>query len=75
MIGIFIQSMQVVIRVARHRRKVRLLTELDERALRDIGLLRADVRNALANPWRDPSRRLKALCCHWHGSVATLEGR
>jgi uncharacterized protein YjiS (DUF1127 family) len=52
MMGSFIQTMQVGIRAARHRRHVRLLTELDERALRDIGLLTADVRKALANPWR-----------------------
>jgi uncharacterized protein YjiS (DUF1127 family) len=54
-------------RTARHRSVVHSLAELDEHTLQDIGLLRTDVYAALAEPFqRDPSRVLKALCCHWH---------
>jgi uncharacterized protein YjiS (DUF1127 family) len=46
-------------RVWRHRREVRLLTELDDRTLKDIGLLRSDVEGALLEPLhKDPSRVL-----------------
>jgi len=39
-----------------HRREVLRLTELDERGLKDIGLVRSDVEGALAGSWlRDPS--------------------
>lgn len=42
-----------------HRRAVLRLTELDERDLKDIGLMRADVEGALATSWlRDPSALL-----------------
>lgn len=36
-----------------HRRAVLQLTELDERALKDIGLVRSDVEGALAISWLD----------------------
>jgi uncharacterized protein YjiS (DUF1127 family) len=52
-------------RAARNRRHVTALSELDDHLLRDIGLQRADVLAALAQPpHRDPSRMLKILCCH-----------
>lgn len=39
-----------------HRREILQLTELDERGLKDIGLVRSDVEGALATSWlRDPS--------------------
>ncbi len=52
-------------RVARNRRHVAALGEMDDHLLRDIGLERADVLAVLAQPrHRDPSRMLKILCCH-----------
>ena len=52
-------------RAARNRRHVAALGELDGHLLRDIGLQRADILAALAQPrHRDPSRMLKILCCH-----------
>lgn len=39
-----------------NRREILLLTELDDRSLKDIGLMRADVEGALASSWlKDPS--------------------
>jgi len=44
-----------------NRRAVLVLLDWDERALRDVGLTRADVRLALGLPFReDPSARLEA---------------
>lgn len=44
-----------------NRREILRLTELDERGLKDIGLLRGDVEGALATSWlRDPSAVLAA---------------
>jgi uncharacterized protein YjiS (DUF1127 family) len=44
-----------------NRREVLRLTELDERGLKDIGLLRGDVEGALASSWLgDPSAVLAA---------------
>ena len=45
-----------MITALKHRRAIRELAELDERALKDIGLLPSDVHGALAEPfYRDPS--------------------
>lgn len=44
-----------------HRREVMSLSELDDRGLKDIGLVRSDVEGALASSWlRDPSSVLAA---------------
>jgi len=44
-----------------HRREVMHLSELDERGLKDIGLVRSDVAGALAVSWlSDPSSVLQA---------------
>lgn len=44
-----------------HRREVLRLAELDDRGLKDIGLVRSDVEGALATSWlRDPSSVLAA---------------
>jgi uncharacterized protein YjiS (DUF1127 family) len=64
MIG-FIPYLLHLVHAARNRRHVAALGELDDHLLRDIGLERTDVLTALAQPrHRDPSRMLKALCCH-----------
>lgn len=56
--------------VVRHRRDVRSLVHLDDHTLADIGLLRTDVHAALAGPFfADPSRALKAACCHWRSFI------
>lgn len=39
-----------LLRILRHRRDVRHLLEMDERALKDIGVTRSDVLGALAQP-------------------------
>ncbi len=45
--------------VIRNRTQVARLSELDDRALKDIGLLRSDVAAALSLPWHhDPSNHL-----------------
>ena len=52
-------------RAVRHRRAIQSMTELDDRILADIGLLRTDVYASLAGPYfADPSRALKDACCH-----------
>ncbi len=51
-------------RAAKNRFEVRILADLDDHLLSDIGLRRTDVRAALALPLhRDPSRWLKEVCC------------
>jgi uncharacterized protein YjiS (DUF1127 family) len=61
----FIPFLLHLARAARNRRQVIALSDLDDHLLRDIGLERADVLSALAQPrHRDPSRVLKILCCH-----------
>jgi uncharacterized protein YjiS (DUF1127 family) len=55
-----------MLRATRNRRVVQSLTELDDRTLADIGLLRTDVHASLALPYFvDPSKALKDACCHW----------
>jgi uncharacterized protein YjiS (DUF1127 family) len=55
-----------------HRREVMRLAELDERGLKDIGLVRADVDGALASSWLDdPS----AVLAQRAGSAASLAAR
>jgi uncharacterized protein YjiS (DUF1127 family) len=45
-----------LMKAIQHRREVRHLAELDDRILKDIGLSRADVHGALAEPfYRNPS--------------------
>jgi len=51
-----ILGVTALVRAIAHRRQVRQLLELDERSLRDIGLVRSDVVGALDRPWvKDPS--------------------
>jgi len=52
-------KVHAVARAIAHRRDVKLLLELDDRTLKDIGLQRSEVRRALAEPfYRDPSKVL-----------------
>ena len=49
-------AMRAVARAITHRREVHQLLDLDERSLRDIGLIRSDVIGALDQSWsKDPS--------------------
>lgn len=62
-----------IVRAVRHRRAVHSLAELDDHALADVGLLRADVHAALAQPYFvDPSKVLKGACCNWRTLAARL---
>ena len=55
-------------RALRNRHEVRRLTDLDDRALKDIGLLRADVEGALLEPFhKDPSQVLSVRRLEHHG--------
>ena len=50
-----------VVRALLHRREIMRLGELDERGLKDIGLVRSDIDGALATSWlTDPSKILAA---------------
>jgi uncharacterized protein YjiS (DUF1127 family) len=67
---IVLSTLQQFARGFRNRLAVRSLRDLDDHLLADIGLLQADVRAALKQ-WSlsDPSRALKAVCCHWRTYV------
>ena len=58
------QSLSALVRrltgIFRNRRDARILAGLDPRMLADIGLDRADLRDAFSEPlWRDPTRVLE----------------
>jgi uncharacterized protein YjiS (DUF1127 family) len=70
----FIPTLRRLIHAARIRRQIAMLSEMDDHLLEDIGLQRADVRMALAQPlYRDPSRMLRALCCQGHNLFKRLQ--
>ncbi len=49
-----------VARARRHRREVRVLAGLDSHMLADIGVTRADLRDAFSEPfWEDPTALLR----------------
>jgi uncharacterized protein YjiS (DUF1127 family) len=57
--GRLLRQMRKILIALEHRRQVRHLSELDDRTLKDIGLSRAVVDGALAEPLtRDPSLML-----------------
>lgn len=54
-----------------HRREILQLAELDERGLKDIGLVRSDIEGALATSWlRDPSAVLQARSSQQQSAAA-----
>ncbi len=54
--SVALHRVQALIRALRHRSEVMRLTDLDDRALKDIGLTRVEVLGALAEPFhKDPS--------------------
>lgn len=54
--GQFVRSVVRLARALRHRREIMHLAELDDRMLKDIGLMRNDVDSALAEPlFHNPS--------------------
>lgn len=54
--GIALRGIRGLARALAHRQDVKRLAEMDDRALKDIGLLRSDVVGALAEPFhKDPS--------------------
>jgi len=55
-----------------HRRSVYRLAELDDRTLKDIGLLRTDIDSALAEPfYRDPTTLLAERAYHRRARART----
>ena len=57
----------------RDRREVKRLTELDDRALHDIGLTRSDIKGALAEPLlHDPSQVL-VRCAERHARPERMD--
>lgn len=69
-----IPALNRLIRAARIRRQILMLSEMDDHVLEDIGLQRTDVRRALAQPlYRDPSRMLRELCCQGHNLFKRLQ--
>ena len=56
-----IKPVTTIVKAVMHRREILRLAELDDRCLKDIGLVRSDVEGALATSWlRDPSTVLAA---------------
>jgi uncharacterized protein YjiS (DUF1127 family) len=63
--GIVVRAVQAIARNLKNRFEVRSLQHLDDRALKDIGLLRSDVHAALDMPfYRDPSHHLLDVAGH-----------
>ena len=62
-------------RAIEHRRAIATLANQDDRLLADIGLMRADVHRAIAQPiWRDPTETLRhrAAAARRPGSIVGL---
>ncbi len=66
--GIFMRSVKQALGALKSRREVARLNDLDDRALKDIGLVRSDVQAALAEPlFCDPSHHLIDVAGHKRG--------
>jgi uncharacterized protein YjiS (DUF1127 family) len=60
--GMLLRAVKSFVVALRNRRQVARLTDLDDRALKDIGLTRSDVMAALDQPFlRDPSMHLTSV--------------
>ena len=56
--------MKELARARRHRREAAALAGLDRRMLADIGINRADLRDAFSEPfWQDPTALLRERAC------------
>jgi uncharacterized protein YjiS (DUF1127 family) len=63
--GIVVRTVKRTFATLKSRHQVAQLTDLDDRALKDIGLIRSDVHAALAEPlFRDPSHHLMDVAGH-----------
>jgi uncharacterized protein YjiS (DUF1127 family) len=72
--GIVVRAVSRTMTALKNRRQVTALAQLDDRALKDIGLLRTDVQAALATPlYRDPSCHLMAVAGGSRGSSKPAE--
>ena len=63
-------------RARRHRREARALAGLDHRMLADIGVTRADLRDAFSEPfWEDPTLLLRERVCERRASrIGRIDG-
>jgi uncharacterized protein YjiS (DUF1127 family) len=63
--GIVVRTVKRTFAALKSRHQVAQLSDLDDRALKDIGLIRSDVHAALAEPlFRDPSHHLMDVAGH-----------
>jgi uncharacterized protein YjiS (DUF1127 family) len=63
--GVAVRAVRHLAEALKNRAQVRALNDLDDRALKDIGLLRTDVAAALDAPFhRDPSHHLVDVAGH-----------
>jgi uncharacterized protein YjiS (DUF1127 family) len=73
-LGHAFRAIVAVLRAINHRRDVGRLLEMDERALKDIGLTRSDVHGALAvRITRDPSTVLMVRSVEHRARVRALD--
>jgi uncharacterized protein YjiS (DUF1127 family) len=71
-VALSVRPVKAVMKVLIHRREVMRMGELDERSLKDIGLVRSDLDGALSVSWlSDPSLILAERSSARHG-VASL---
>ena len=60
LLAVVTQWLKDFMRARRHRRQARLLASFDGRMLADIGITRADLRDAFSEPfWDDPTALLR----------------
>jgi uncharacterized protein YjiS (DUF1127 family) len=58
--GLVASGLRALVRARRHRAEVRVLAEVDPRMLADLGITRADLRDAFSEPfWEDPTSLLR----------------
>lgn len=71
-----VAAVRHLVKAVAHRRDMHLLTEMDERALKDIGLVRSDVSGALATSWlSDPTAVLAARASERSGTATDRRER